>query len=809
MEIRFALSPEEREWARTQAAVYDDLPESEGPPGPQRVVLLGGAHEWPVAWSLAQAMVVGGHWVTLIVPKAPDPVPQNWARLTTIQTGDSIDPWDVVPPHDVLIATSPDQSVSLFLRGLHHIFVAGPHMPSEGADDWLTACALWAATDPDRASARDLSGRHVRLIDLAAASGDSIQVFVNRVQAELGRFLSGDRLPHPHRQPTVSVCMIVKNEAHNLPRALASVCGIASEIIVVDTGSVDETVQIARRFGARVVERPWTGHFAEARNASLEPATSDWILFIDADEELTPAWRHGLPRLLSTTGALILNTYLVDVIHKHRFPVTRLWRNGQGYRFIGRIHEQLDTPADAPTQIVPLEINHYGYTPSEDVRKDRSSRNLELLLQAHAENPAQPSYWYYLGSTHAALGNYEEAERWYLKVIQDAPGHPVAGSAYSPLGDIMIQQERIAEAWALADRGSRTTFGQTQCVHLLARCANEDGDWVALRTIAARMDGLEETVFGAMWNHKIMARTHRAKSLWLEGKEEEALALWWDLVRENPNQAARVEDWAMHHFRARGLRATLEAADGIPDQTFLPVAVGLAMRDQDHALASRLMLQVLDAGPEPHLYLAYGCLRYGDRTMAIDLFRALDRGVSHHLACAGLYLDDAQVIAEGIEGRKRPLEVVTASIQTGDPIPHAYKPFLLAHLKEWVYAGAWELAGKAALSHPDGAGAATARVALLAHEAGVYRRATEMALSIPEQPDAREALGLEAFRLGDWESAATLLVARATAGPARVRVYEKGAYALRQLGQHRAAMALLAEGQRVRPLSSLSLSRGA
>ena len=84
----------------------------------------------------------------------------------------------------------------------------------------------------------------------------------------------------------LSVCMIVRNESHHLPKALASVKGIAAEIVVVDTGSTDDTVSIASAMGAKVLHFAWIDDFAAARNAALEAATQPWILSLDADQRL-------------------------------------------------------------------------------------------------------------------------------------------------------------------------------------------------------------------------------------------------------------------------------------------------------------------------------------------------------------------------------------------------------------------------------------------------------------------------------------------------------------------------------------------
>ena len=103
-------------------------------------------------------------------------------------------------------------------------------------------------------------------------------------------------------EKTLSVCMIVKNEEKNLPRCLESIKNLADEIIVVDTGSDDNSVEIAKSYGAKIGCFKWNNNFSDARNASLNMATKDWIFFLDADEEISKEEGIRLKNTINTTN---------------------------------------------------------------------------------------------------------------------------------------------------------------------------------------------------------------------------------------------------------------------------------------------------------------------------------------------------------------------------------------------------------------------------------------------------------------------------------------------------------------------------
>lgn len=213
--------------------------------------------------------------------------------------------------------------------------------------------------------------------------------------------------------------MIVKDEEELLPRCLESVRGAVDEIIVVDTGSSDRSVAIARKYGAMVVEFGWCDDFAAARNAGLERATGDWILFLDADEALEPAAREQIRSWTAVSGCdgLFLNIHNYTGSGQQGAtvnPVLRLFRNAPEHRFTGRIHEQIaaaicERNPEAAFHVTDMVIHHYGYQTVIVERKDKVNRNVRLLQQAVTEEPDQPFHHYNLGVEYLRLGQAEQA----------------------------------------------------------------------------------------------------------------------------------------------------------------------------------------------------------------------------------------------------------------------------------------------------------------------------------------------------------------------------------------------------------------
>jgi hypothetical protein len=215
--------------------------------------------------------------------------------------------------------------------------------------------------------------------------------------------------------PMLSVCLIARNEAKNIERALRSVADLGAEIIVADTGSTDRTVEIARRW-ARVEHFAWVDDFSAAYNYCNAQAHGDWIFMLDADEELRAECRDELLKRLDDDRALAFTVLREDLLDLNRpdhcteMLLTRLFRNRPDVHFVGHIHHQFASPLSEIALKTGLEvlhseirIRHYGYAGKS--KREKLKRDAHLMELDLRDRPGQFYYLVELGRTYIALGD--------------------------------------------------------------------------------------------------------------------------------------------------------------------------------------------------------------------------------------------------------------------------------------------------------------------------------------------------------------------------------------------------------------------
>lgn len=230
-------------------------------------------------------------------------------------------------------------------------------------------------------------------------------------------------LPEKTHAPTLALVLIARNESRSIERCLNSARPWVDRMVVLDTGSTDTTVDLARACGAEVHRTPWTDDFSAARNHVLGLASADWNLVLDADEWIESggeSLRNGLngPPLLGV--ACVHSEY--DAGDATNRAMNRSWMTRllpRGVRYQGRVHEQV--ASDLPRRRLDLHIGHDGYRDAQMATKRR--RNRPLLMKDLADHPNDPYILYQLGKDTEVHGEFALACVHYAQAATFTPRH--------------------------------------------------------------------------------------------------------------------------------------------------------------------------------------------------------------------------------------------------------------------------------------------------------------------------------------------------------------------------------------------------
>ncbi len=264
-------------------------------------------------------------------------------------------------------------------------------------------------------------------------------------------------------RPLLSLAMMVKDEERFLEDALASAKPVVDEMIVVDTGSTDRTVEIARDMGAVVSHFEWCDDFSAARNTTLERATGHWLLVLDADERLRgpgdgPVDANGLRSLLrpgpkhpfEAISLEVVNTRL-DGTPMNGFHSVRVFPNDRRLGYRGRVHNAFGPLIDGAPRISArifggVRVMHLGYDPELYAERKKAERSLPLIERTVAEEPQNRQYRFYLGREYLLLGRLPEAieqlSRTVRETLADGQGPLVEATVH--LARAMSRAERPA-----------------------------------------------------------------------------------------------------------------------------------------------------------------------------------------------------------------------------------------------------------------------------------------------------------------------------------------------------------------------------
>jgi glycosyltransferase involved in cell wall biosynthesis len=278
----------------------------------------------------------------------------------------------------------------------------------------------------------------------------------------------------------ISLCMIVKNEEKILGRCLESVQGFVDEVILIDTGSSDNTKKIANQYNCTIIDFPWVQDFAAARNASLQHATGKWILVLDADEYLDAdlATKEKLRQRLSSLTYTEPFGFVLPIINIMgdssnnqflRSSATRLFPNLPEIRYERPIHEQLRYKGrflHTSELEIPFTILHTGYKQETVQEKNKSKRNMEIFQSIMDKGQKlDPYFCFTLANEHRSVKDHKKAEYYYQKAISKAsPSDPWYPHCVDGLLHSLFALDKIKDVWELI-QSARKSVGDFSDYH--------------------------------------------------------------------------------------------------------------------------------------------------------------------------------------------------------------------------------------------------------------------------------------------------------------------------------------------------------
>jgi glycosyltransferase involved in cell wall biosynthesis len=372
----------------------------------------------------------------------------------------------------------------------------------------------------------------------------------------------------------VSLVMIVRNEQENLPRCLESVSGLGDEIIVVDTGSTDRTIEIARSFGARVFDFPWVGDFAAARNAALARATGDYAFSLDADDVVDPQERTKLGALFrrlrpsqwsiaaavpppsqspfAAPAAFVLRCKCdpspdgtggeTVVDHIRLFPVR------EDIRWTYRVHEQILPAlrrADITIVWTEIEVRHTGYV-DKGLRGRKLERDYKILIDEVRDHPDDPFILFNLGSIAVERSNWPDALAFLQRSLaRSAPTDSITRKLYALIsrahqmtGDTGAAIRTCEDGLALDREDAELLFRKGVIHRHRGESAEAEACWRRILTLRRpeKFSSVDQGIYGHLTRRNLAALAAE------RGDHAEARRLWAEVLAECPSdpEATRI-----------------------------------------------------------------------------------------------------------------------------------------------------------------------------------------------------------------------------------------------------------------------------
>jgi tetratricopeptide (TPR) repeat protein len=447
----------------------------------------------------------------------------------------------------------------------------------------------------------------------------------------------------------LTAALIVRDERANLEQLLPILTGAIDDIVIVDTGSIDGTIEVARAAGARVIEDAWHDDFSRARNRGLEEVRTSHVLWLDADDRLA---REDLPRIREAALARPNTALLLLLINEDPDPhaVTscfqlRVFPSDPRHRFTGRVHEQILpqlTRSGVTTARLDVPIRHRGYLdPAEVMRK--AKRNVQLLRREIEEDDRNLTALYHFVKAASRTGELEEGARIARQTVANPPpGSPVEViQALRVLSaQLTLRLGREAEARQLLHQAVEADRSDPLARLFLAQRLRSEGDLAGAfrlleeaRRLPIRSGSLPVPVAGI----RRAIRLQLGELCELFGRPADAVYLYKEILeadREDDSAkracarallgGGRLED------AAALLNSLLDPAGGDAELALLRATLAFLQGDLERARSFFETVAALDPrGWAAPLHLGHLALRRGDLRGALIHY-------SKSLACADI-----------------------------------------------------------------------------------------------------------------------------------------------------------------------------
>jgi GT2 family glycosyltransferase/tetratricopeptide (TPR) repeat protein len=410
---------------------------------------------------------------------------------------------------------------------------------------------------------RSVMARAVFVHHFGHASFDANRIDLPALLADNRQLFAEKWTPARSRPLRLSLCMIVRDNERTLAAALASARPWVDELIVVDTGSMDATPDIAREHGATVTTFAWCDDFAAARNASLRHATGDWIFWMDSDDTLPEASGRALRAALAVERpphvlGLVMQVHCPGTTHDDVTVVdhVKVFRNRADVRFEGRIHEQVLPSirrAGGDVDWIDAHVVHSGADRSKEGRTAKLARDLRLLELEAADRPGHPFVSFNRGMTWIHAGDYAKAVDALCECVRvSSHSESHLRKAYALLVDALEGLHNDEEAQRRCWEGLGRYPGDAELLFKAGAMAMRCQHWGEAATAFEAILSLPPTRYFSSVDAGILgpkARVNLATSYEALGRPADAERMWREALALDPRYRRAFEGLARLLFQ--------------------------------------------------------------------------------------------------------------------------------------------------------------------------------------------------------------------------------------------------------------------